>query len=71
MALDERFDDRGFSAASVDRPALQRLLKRADERQVDCVVIHRLDRLTRRLWDWVTLLGELARRDVTLGAAAA
>jgi DNA invertase Pin-like site-specific DNA recombinase len=70
VALDERFDDRGFSAASVDRPALQRLLKRADERQVDCVIIHRLDRLTRRLWDWVTLLGELARRDVTRAVVA-
>jgi site-specific DNA recombinase len=70
VALDERFDDEGFSGASLDRPALEHLLERAKDGEVDCVVIHRLDRLTRSLRDWVTLLEELSRREVGLAVVA-
>lgn len=45
----ERFDDEGYSGATLDRPALQRLLAQARGHLVDPVVVHRLDRLSRSL----------------------
>ncbi|MBN2195946.1 MAG: recombinase family protein [Polyangiaceae bacterium] len=54
--LDEGFDDEGFSGASVERPALERLFARIRAGNVDRVVVYRLDRLTRRLADWALLV---------------
>jgi site-specific DNA recombinase len=48
-ALPERFDDGGYSGANMDRPALKRLLADIDGGQVDCVVVYKVDRLSRSL----------------------
>jgi len=48
LLLDEDFDDEGVSGATLDRPALQRLLQRIRADEVDAIVVHRLDRLARR-----------------------
>lgn len=56
--LDERFDDHGVSGGSLDRPALQRLLALVRNKRVDVVVVHRLDRLSRRVLDCTALLEE-------------
>src|SRR3972149_803166 len=45
-ALDGRFDDVGESGATIERPALTRLLARIAAGGVDRVVVHRLDRFT-------------------------
>ena len=54
--LRERFDDGGFSGGSMERPALQGLLKRIRERRVDVVVVYKVDRLTRSLADFAKLV---------------
>jgi site-specific DNA recombinase len=56
VALKERFDDAGFSAGSIDRPALTRMLADVGAGQIDCVVVYKLDRLSRSLSDFVALL---------------
>jgi DNA invertase Pin-like site-specific DNA recombinase len=43
----DRFDDGGLSGASLDRPALQDLLNKVRARQIDIVVVYKVDRLTR------------------------
>src|SRR5215204_154524 len=54
-ALAARYDDGGFSGASIDRPALQRLL--ADRAGlIDVVVVYKVDRLTRSLSDFAKLV---------------
>lgn len=53
--LDECFDDVGESGGSPDRPALRRLLEAVIEGRVDAVVVHRFDRLTRSMADWIRL----------------
>lgn len=53
ICLTERFDDVGISGGPLDRPALRRLVKVIGAGQVDHVVVHRFDRLTRNLRDWV------------------
>jgi DNA invertase Pin-like site-specific DNA recombinase len=45
IALQERFGDLGESGATMDRPALKRLLERVAAREIDRVIVHRLDRL--------------------------
>lgn len=51
----ERFDDEGESGATMERPALERLVEAIRAEQVGRVVVYRLDRLTRRLADWALL----------------
>ena len=45
-------DDGGFSGATMERPALQRLLADITAGRVDIVVIYKIDRLTRSLADF-------------------
>ena len=70
IALDERFDDVGESGATTERPALQRLLERIRAREVDRVVVHRLDRLTRSVRDWATIVGTFKRYGTQLTVVA-
>ena len=69
--LDERFDDHGRSGADLDRPALQRLLTLVRGRKVRAVVVHRLDRLSRRVADCASLMAEFKDLGVRLLVAAA
>ena len=66
VPIEERFDDSGVSGATMERPALDRLIHRVEEGQVDRVVVHRLDRLTRSVSDWATLVGAFRRRGTQL-----
>lgn len=68
--LDECFDDQGRSGADLDRPALQRLLGLIRAGIVEAVVVHRLDRLSRRVLDCASLLEEFKEHDVRLFVAA-
>ena len=51
-ALPERYDDGGFSGGNMERPALRQLLSDIDRGQVDCVVVYKVDRLSRSLLDF-------------------
>ena len=51
MWLRTPYDDGGFSGATMDRPALQRLLADLTAGRVDTVVVYKIDRLTRSLAD--------------------
>lgn len=64
--LPDRFDDDGYSGASLDRPALNRLLALIRRGEVDQILVHRLDRLSRSVRDCVTLLDEFRRLEVGL-----
>ena len=54
--LRDRYDDGAFSGASLERPALQRLLADVRARRVDIVVVYKVDRLTRSLADFAKLI---------------
>lgn len=54
--VEEAFDDGGFSGGTVDRPALKRLLSHIEAGEIDCVVVYKIDRLSRSLLDFVRLL---------------
>src|SRR5438874_13684550 len=44
QTLADSYDDGGFSGASLDRPALQQLLRDIQARKIDCVVVYKVDR---------------------------
>src|SRR5829696_6490230 len=50
------YDDGGFSGASMERPALQRLLSDLQAGLIDVVVVYKVDRLTRSLADFAKLV---------------
>ena len=54
--LRTRYDDGGLSGASMERPALQHLLQAVEAGQVDIVVVHKVDRLTRSLTDFARIV---------------
>jgi DNA invertase Pin-like site-specific DNA recombinase len=61
----ERYDDGGFSGASLERPALQRLLATVDSGGVDCIVVYKVDRLSRSLLDFARLMERFDRQGVS------
>ena len=54
--LPEVYDDGGFSGGSMNRPALQRLLLAVEHRQVDVIIVYKVDRLTRSLADFAKIV---------------
>ena len=54
--LADRYDDGGFTGANMDRPALRRLLADIEAGKVDCVVVYKVDRLSRSLLDFARLV---------------
>jgi site-specific DNA recombinase len=50
------YDDGGFSGATMERPALRRLLSDIKERRVDVIVVYKVDRLTRSLADFAKMV---------------
>src|SRR5262245_8889456 len=55
-ALPDRYDDGGFTGGNTDRPALRRLLADVEAGRIDCVVVYKVDRLSRRLLDFTRLM---------------
>jgi site-specific DNA recombinase len=64
QALEERYDDGGYSGGSMDRPAFQRLMADVAAGKVDVVAVYRQDRVSRSLLDFITMLHELGRRRI-------
>src|SRR6202451_1252375 len=54
--LREPYDDGGLSGASLERPALQRILADVRARKIDIIVVYKVDRLTRSLADFAKLV---------------
>src|SRR5579872_7415647 len=59
VCLPTRYDDGGFSGATLERPALKRLLADIEAGQVDTLVVYKVDRLSRSLLDFAKLMATL------------
>ncbi len=64
-AVPERYDDGGFTGGNMDRPALQRLLADIEGRRIDCVIVYKVDRLSRSLLDFARILDSFEKRQVS------
>jgi site-specific DNA recombinase len=56
QALSKRYDDGGFSGGSMNRPALQALMKDIESGKIDLIVVYKVDRLTRALSDFAKMV---------------
>jgi site-specific DNA recombinase len=65
LPVPDRYDDGGISGATLERPALQRLLADIEAGRVDVVVVYKIDRLSRALMDFAKLVEVFDRNNVT------
>jgi site-specific DNA recombinase len=54
--IPDRYDDGGFTGGNVERPALRRLLADIEAGYINCVVVYKVDRLSRSLLDFARLM---------------
>jgi len=65
IALPARYDDGGFSGGTIDRPALKRLMRDVEADRVDCIVVYKVDRLSRSLLDFSRIMETLDKHAVS------
>ena len=61
----EMYDDGGISGATLERPALKRLLEDIEAGRIDAVVVYKVDRLTRSLGDFAKIVEVFDRWEVS------
>lgn len=61
----EVFEDEGFSGKNLSRPEFQRMLSLARKKKCDCVVCYRLDRISRNVSDFSSLMDEFDHLKIT------
>src|SRR6185437_14630042 len=66
--IEDGYDDGGYSGGSLDRPGVQRLLADIQAGRVDCVVVYKVDRLSRSLLDFARLMDQFDQRSVSFVA---
>ena len=59
------FEDEGFSGGNLNRPAFRRMMKAAKQGELSAIVVYRLDRISRNISDFTSLIDELTKRDVS------
>jgi site-specific DNA recombinase len=65
VALPDRYDDGGFTGGNMDRPGCQRLMADIEAGKVDCVVVYKVDRLSRSLLDFARMMAVFEKRHVS------
>jgi len=65
VCLPDRYDDGGFTGGNMERPGLQRLVADIDAGKVDCVVVYKVDRLSRSLMDFAKIVETFERHNVS------
>jgi DNA invertase Pin-like site-specific DNA recombinase len=63
--LPARYDDGGYTGANLERPALKRLLDDIQAKAIDCVVLYKVDRLSRSLFDFARLMQMFTEQGVS------
>jgi site-specific DNA recombinase len=59
VCLPQEYSDGGFSGGNIERPGVQRLLRDVQEGEIDCIVVYKVDRLSRSLLDFARIMGIL------------
>lgn len=53
------YEDEGFSAKNLDRPQFQQMMAENDKTKFDYIIVYRLDRISRNVSDFSTLIEQL------------
>ncbi|MBI5725836.1 MAG: recombinase family protein [Planctomycetes bacterium] len=65
IALPADYSDGGFSGGTMERPALQKLMADIERGRVDCIVVYKVDRLSRSLMDFAKLVTLFDQHEVS------
>src|SRR5512144_2694541 len=65
ILIGDRYDDGGFSGGTMERPALQRLLRDVESGVIDVIVVYKVDRLSRSLTDFARIVEIFERHSVS------
>ena len=65
ICVPSQYDDGGYTGANMDRPAMRRLLADIDAGKIDCVVVYKVDRLSRSLLDFARIMETFDRHNVS------
>ena len=63
--LPVRYDDGGYTGGNMERPALKRLMADIEAGEVDCVVVYKVDRMSRSLLDFTRIMEALEKQNVS------
>jgi site-specific DNA recombinase len=58
------YKDAGYSAGSMNRPALELMLRDADEKKFDIILVYKIDRFSRNLKDLIMVLEDLKSKKI-------
>lgn len=59
------YEDEGFSGKNTDRPQFQKMINDIKQKEINCVVCYRLDRISRSVSDFSSLIEELSDRNIS------
>jgi len=65
VCLPDRYDDGGFTGGNMDRPAMKRLLADIEAGRIDCIVVYKIDRLSRSLMDFARVMETFEKHSVS------
>lgn len=65
VLVNKRYDDGGWSGGNLERPSLKRLLADVEAGLIDVIVVYKMDRLTRALFDFSKLAEIFDKHGVT------
>ena len=63
--IPDHYDDGGFTGGNMERPALKRLMTDIEAGKIDCVVVYKVDRLSRSLLDFSKILETFEKRHIS------
>ncbi len=61
----DAYNDGGFTGGNMERPALNRLISDIEGGEIDCVVVYKVDRLSRSLLDFSRIMELFDKHDVS------
>lgn len=68
VLLPDRYDDPSYTGGNLERPALRRLLADIEAGKIDCVIVYKVDRLSRSLLDFARLMDSFDKHGVAFAA---
>jgi site-specific DNA recombinase len=66
ISLEQRYEDGGYTGGNLERPGVRALLADIEAGKIDCVVVYKVDRLSRSLLDFAQLIGLFEQHGVSL-----
>ena len=57
--LPDRYDDGGYTGGNTERPAFKLLMADIEVGRIDCVVVYKVDRMSRSLLDFTRIMDDI------------